>query len=739
MIRLSWPLLGLVPLGIAVACGGGDSHPHSGGTGGSTDGGVESGSTGGGTGGKTGGTGGKGTPIPVDTKAPAFDGATGVDVTLAEDRVRVSWTAASDDHSPVSRIAYRVYRASKSGGQDFAGTRRCADPDPDAGPLEQADLPCFVTSGSGATNVVVRDVVPAHAFYFVARAVDEAGNEDANTTEVTAETDDTTGPEFGGVRAVSVVSAKALRINWGPGYDLATADAALTFKVFVSPKTNPDPAKDDPAYTSKPGEHEAVVDGLDPLTTYKVLVRAVDQSGNQDENERVLGATTPEGVPPTFAGVTRALEQGLVSGKGRVRIFWPPATDNITDVANIVYDVYQATRSFQQRFDKPTYTSAQGVSSLLVEGLEPGTKYYYVVRARDAGGNEDDNLAQVEVTTRPIDQTAPVFSGLSAVSSLTPTSLRLTWPQANDAVTLASDGFTYLVYLSDKTPVDTSVTPFLVLRGPTGGAGAIVATVGGLTAGTAYHAVVLAKDQAGNVSKVVVEQTGTTLATDASDVTAPVFAASPPTVTLNNTTTRLNVSWAAATDASGAANIRYLVCASMVQTDCQDADFYRHVVAVSDFGVLTLVAPSLNSRTAYFVYVRAEDRAGNVETGSHFVLQATATSFATDVLPILSARCTACHDFTRTANIVGKASLLNVPCAADPNNGCFLSYAEPGKPEQSAIYRKINPPNLKTAPFSDAVPNEYSGLQEPRDTVDKLSGAEDDAIRTWIAQGAISN
>jgi hypothetical protein len=177
----------------------------------------------------------------------------------------------------------------------------------------------------------------------------------------------------------------------------------------------------------------------------------------------------------------------------------------------------------------------------------------------------------------------------------------------------------------------------------------------------------------------------------------------------------------------------------MARSDCEGNEFFRHVYATTPFGQLSAVAPFLTTRTDYNFAVRAEDKAGNYETGLHFLLKATAASFSTDVAPILSSRCGACHDFSTVARIVGVKSQINWPCPADPNAGCTLELIDAANPELSAIYRKVNPPNQKTAPFSDAIPNEYTGLQEPRDTIDKLSPPEDDALRVWIVQGAFGN
>jgi hypothetical protein len=255
--------------------------------------------------------------------------------------------------------------------------------------------------------------------------------------------------------------------------------------------------------------------------------------------------------------------------------------------------------------------------------------------------------------------------------------------------------------VSETTPVDTSGSPHTVVTG------ASSATIGGLEPGKTYRFVARARDEAGNLSTGAVERTATTPAADPADTVAPDFAAGNVQVTTQTSASNMSLTWTAATDANGAANVRYHVCASMTQTDCQGADFFRHVVVTTTFGAVNVMAAFLTPRTDYFFFVRAEDRAGNVSEPAPFKRLATATSFATNVQPILAARCGACHDYTKVSAL--------------------------------GDITRINPPNLKTSPFSDSVPNEYGGLQEPRDTQDKLSGSEDDAIRTWIAQGAAGN
>ena len=654
----------------------------------------------------------------------------------------MKWDPATDPPNPADHIAYRAYRSSTPGGEDFTRARRCGTPVPDAGPVEEASLPCYVTTGAGATSVVVRDVLPARDFYYVVRAVDAAGNEDKNTVEVSGMTLDETPPEFGGVRSVAVLTAHSIKVSWGAGFDLGTPDSLLTFDVFVSEGAAPDPTKDKPTYTSKPGERSTTIKDLKASTSYKVMVRAVDGAAHSDGNKRVLGVTTPEGVAPTFDGVRRANAEG-----SSIRLFWSPATDNLTSPPSIVYDVYESLRQRGEDLTgPPKVTSAPGASSILMANLESGTRYYYVVKARDFAGNRDEKPPpsqqkpleiEVSAITAVPDTAPPTFTGAQLVTGGSPTSVQVTWSTANDDRSLLARDFTYFIYASTASPVPLTA-PALTVRGVTS------ATLAGLLPDTSYNVVVVAQDAAGNKSTSVVTQSGKTLAAIPGDTTPPVLAANPTAAFVVSTPTRLNVSWSAATDDTYAAtDIRYHVCASTVQAECQGSRFTQHVLATTNYDVTTAALNFLASHTPYFVFVRAEDRAGNLETADHFVTATTATSWSGDVRRILFNRCIACHNFDQPSAIVNVGAsytdATNKACTPPIGlDGCQLKLVDQGRPEFSYLYRKVNPEGLQTPPFTLAT-NEYSGLREPRDTTEPITVGEDEILLSWITQGALGN
>jgi len=74
------------------------------------------------------------------------------------------WQPASDPAAPSSEIVYDIYEATRAGGESFAS-------------------PTWTTA-PGATAFRTPGLASHGTFYFVVRARDPAGNEDANTVEV---------------------------------------------------------------------------------------------------------------------------------------------------------------------------------------------------------------------------------------------------------------------------------------------------------------------------------------------------------------------------------------------------------------------------------------------------------------------------------------------------------------------------------------------------------------------------
>jgi predicted phage tail protein len=287
--------------------------------------------------------------------------------TLSDANIVLSWDPASDDATPPEEIAFAIYSGAQTGGEDFSTP--------------------YAFTPAGATGAVVSNLASTQTYFWVVRAVDGSGNQDANTVEKEATPPDLVPPRFAGATKVTADSSHSLLVEWKPAHDNATSTVNMSYEVFVS--ASPDISSFDfktPNATSDAGQSSVEITGLDPETPYYVIARAVDQAGLVDDNTYVQTATTPEGVPPSFAGIKQvdALPEG-------VKLYWLSATDNATDVANITYDIYVSPTNTDFAGATPTYQTDAGVLSFVVPNLTNQKRYWFMVRARDLSGNTDNN------------------------------------------------------------------------------------------------------------------------------------------------------------------------------------------------------------------------------------------------------------------------------------------------------------------------------------------------------------
>ena len=144
------------------------------------------------------------------------------------------------------------------------------------------------------------------------------------------------------------------------------------------------------------------------------------------------------------------------------------------------FEIYQAT-SPGGPYTLVDITGADVVKDT-VDGLNSGTRYYYVVRAvNNTGASGSSNEASAQTVADVVAPTAP--TNVTVVGT-TRSSISVSWTAATDNVAVTS----YEIYVNGQksyTVTDPSITTF---------------TVYGLTTGQNYAISVKAKDQAGNAS-----------------------------------------------------------------------------------------------------------------------------------------------------------------------------------------------------------------------------------------------
>ena len=101
------------------------------------------------------------------------------------------------------------------------------------------------------------------------------------------------------------------------------------------------------------------------------------------------GGSKPDHAAPVFAG----LESATVVAPGTARLAWSAASDRS---APVTYEIFRGDGSHAEDLVTPVATT--DALTLDVSGLPPGMRpSWFVVRARDAHGNADDNYVEQSV------------------------------------------------------------------------------------------------------------------------------------------------------------------------------------------------------------------------------------------------------------------------------------------------------------------------------------------------------
>jgi len=423
--------------------------------------------------------------VSVDPIPPVFSGISGINSITTTSMV-LSWLPASDNVTPQDKIQYLIYTSTASGGQKFIS-------------------PNFTTQ-QGITSYTITGLNPNTTYYFVVRAMDERGNIDSNTVEISATTlpiSDTEPPVFNGLISATALSSSEILLEWEAATDNISDSSKIDYLVYISTSSGEQNFAT-PNYASQSGATSFIVNNLAPGTTYYFVVRARDEAYNVDTNTVEKSATTmyvEDTVPPTFGGLASA---NAVSSS-EIILTWNQAADNLSLPENIVYHIYMSASPGGQDFKTPT-TSITGSTSVTISGLTPDTTYYFIARAQDEAGNMDSNNVEKSATTLPLTDTIPpAFGGLVSATAISSTSILLSWNPATDNITPSSD-IIYYIFMSTTSGGENLSVP-VAFTNP----GETSATITGLSKDTTYYFIVRARDEAGNTDSNTIEKSATTL------------------------------------------------------------------------------------------------------------------------------------------------------------------------------------------------------------------------------------
>jgi hypothetical protein len=411
--------------------------------------------------------------------APAFAGVEHV----LRDHVGnfvVTWQPATDATTSPEKITYRVYVSRVKGRA-----------------LHQAPI----VSAPGATSASV-SVPPGEDLYVVVRAVNEANVEDGNTVELKARSvPDDVAPTFDGLRLVTPVPSRGVKLEWSAAADDDTPAALLRYVVFGGPGDRVDYSQ--PLVETEPNTLEATLEKLGaPGEAWSFVVAARDVAGNLSVERKVVSSAIGNATdPPSFAGCASATVLGRT-----MTVSWAPATSSFAASSALSYQVFVATTSGAETFDAPTAT-VKDATTLDFPALDPGKTYYVVCRAIDEVGNRDANTVEKSAAISA-DVTAPVFGGIKTPTfDASARTVLLEWDPATDETTAAAD-LVYEVYESTTSGTFDFAAPPRAISAP----GASSLLVDDLAPETTLYWVVRARDAALNRDANAVQASGTTLA-----------------------------------------------------------------------------------------------------------------------------------------------------------------------------------------------------------------------------------
>jgi hypothetical protein len=311
-----------------------------------------------------------------DKTAPIFGGITAA----APDPgggVKVSWDPATDEGTPKEGITYLIYYSEKA----------------DASSVFSA--PLIITEPGAAFAIVKGLPKPKTDYYFGVRARDAAGNLETNkVTKASQAGPDTAPPVFSGCTGAAAKDAGSITVNWNAAVDDTTPATQIVYDIFKGTSAGTeDFSKPIASFT---GGTTGLVVGLTSKTTYYFVCRARDLSGNSDKNTfEVFDTTAEDSEPPTFGGVTGSKD----IGGDTVTLTYAAATDNKSAPEDITYTAYASKVSQDDAVAKPSVATVKGKTEVVVTGLETATKYFFVVRAKDAANNSETNTKFVNAST----------------------------------------------------------------------------------------------------------------------------------------------------------------------------------------------------------------------------------------------------------------------------------------------------------------------------------------------------
>ncbi len=317
------------------------------------------------------------TGATLDTTPPTFSGLSGAVATGTT--IALTWTRATDPYVAPSTLVYDVYVATTSGQENFA-------------------TPSFTTP-AGASGFSLSNLALVTTYYVVVRARDAYGNEDTNTIEQSATTQNTAPPAFAGLTSATATSPTSVDLTWTNATETGTSDQEFVYYVYGGGGSLLEDFSS-PLTTSTGDRAGAITLSVTATagTTHCYVVRAKNVAGVLDTNTVEQCATTGA-QPPSIAGSVACDAAATSALPSYVSVSFPAATAGSYPVASYQICTTLSSSGGCSPFT-PTATARTATGETLVGAPANGAgtltnggpllsfqSYDVYVRALDTNGN----------------------------------------------------------------------------------------------------------------------------------------------------------------------------------------------------------------------------------------------------------------------------------------------------------------------------------------------------------------
>ena len=290
-------------------------------------------------------------------------------------QIDLTWVASTDNFSAQGNLIYEICRVTGTGGcTAFTVTH---------------------TTGAGAVSFSSTGLTAGTVYYFVIRARDEANNFSIASGEISVMTTPA------GTVSNPTFAPPAGLYNITQNVSLSVAAPAASTICYTTNGT--DPACDGTKLACSAGTLYSAAVSVSATST----VKAIGCKPTYTDSTIANSAYTIDAIAPA---TPTAFNASPIS-TSQIDLTWAASSDNISPTGNIIYEICRATTPGGCATFSATHTTAAGATTFSSTGLNAGTTYFFVIRARDEATNLSTVSGEISAVTTPVGTVSnPVFS-----------------------------------------------------------------------------------------------------------------------------------------------------------------------------------------------------------------------------------------------------------------------------------------------------------------------------------------